>query len=185
MSILVDHEIRSYCIEYDFHPEPMISPYLEDQLQPSSYDVKLGSVFQVVHRDHLKPVDLSDPSTFADLYHRQEIPEGQFFSLSPKGFVLGCTYEVVSIPPEIVSRVQGKSSLGRIGLIVETAGYIDPGFVGSLTLEIYNLLPVPIRLWPGMTIAQLSFEYTSSKPEKTYNGKYQGDIEATGSRYAG
>jgi dCTP deaminase len=182
MSILVDHEIRHYCrTEID----KMISPFNEEQLQPSSYDVKLGNVFLYVSRSGLSVVDLSDPSTFSDLYERFDIPDGVPFLLPPKGCMLGCTKEIVNIPSDIVSRIQGKSSIGRTFQIIETAGYIDPGFNGSVTMEIHNLLNRSVRYWPGMTIAQLSFEFTSAKPENTYNGRYQGDLETVGSRYTG
>lgn len=180
MSVLVDHEIRHYCEVFD-----MISPYDDGLLQPASYDVRLGSIFQKVDRTRLLPVRLSKPETFSDLYERHDVgKEGAFF-LPPGGFALACTEEIVKIPPDIVSRIQGKSSLGRLGLVIETAGYIDPGFRGSVTMEIYNLLPVGMYLNVGSTIAQLSFEYTSARPEKTYQGRYQGDVEATGSRYTG
>lgn len=166
----------------------MIQPFDEDQLQPASYDVLLGNTFQEVNRTRLKPVDLRDPSTFEDLYKRVELTDGECYWLSSKGFVLACTRERVCIPPNVVGRIEGRSSLARLGLVMESAGYLDPGFHGRITLEIYNQLPVPVILWPGLSIAQISFETTSGRPDRLYgdpslNSHYQDDEEATVSRY--
>jgi dCTP deaminase len=162
----------------------MITPFSEDQLQPASYDVRLMNIFMGVSKHHLKTVNPLDPSTYETLYNRVELPENEPYILPPGGCVLGCTQEIVTIPGDIVCRIEGRSSIGRLFLIVHaTAGFVDPGFHGRLTLEIYNLLPVPFQLWPGMSIAQLSFMYTCDTPDRTYDGRYQGDYEPTKSRY--
>lgn len=192
MSVIVDRVIRSLCNDdrvlfYD-DGAPLIEPFDEAQLQPASYDVLLGNVFLSVDKARLRPVDLGDQSTFADLYERVELRSGGCFSLSSKGFVLACTSERVSIPRDIVGRIEGKSSLARLGLVIEAAGYLDPGYQGSVTMELYNQLPVPIILRPGLPIAQLSFETTSSVPERIYGDErlgshYQNSDETVGSRY--
>jgi dCTP deaminase len=111
--------------------------------------------------------------------------------IHPGEFVLGRTEEVVEMPDDIVSRIEGKSSLGRLGLIVHaTAGFVDPGFKGSLTLEITNLTRVPIILWPGKPIAQLSFMALDAPAERPYGhpelgSHYHGQVDATESRYEG
>lgn len=186
MSTLVDKEIRRLCKGPD--DVSMIRPFSPDQLQPASYDVCLGVSFKIVDKARLRPVDLGDPSTFQDLYTDVQLGEGETISISPKGFVLACTRERVAIPPCVVGRIEGKSSLARLGLVMESAGYLDCGFRGRITLEIYNQLPVPVVLRPGLPIAQLSFETTTGRPDRLYgdsslNSHYQNDDEATGSRY--
>jgi dCTP deaminase len=166
----------------------MIEPFDESQLQPASYDVLLGSIFLVVDRARLRPVDLGDTSTFQNLYERVELHPGGCFQLSSKGFVLACTKEIVTIPSDVVGRIEGRSSLARLGLVIEAAGYLDPGYQGSVTMELYNQLPVPIILRPGLSIAQLSFETATSKPDKIYGDEclgshYQNSLEVVGSRY--
>lgn len=186
MSVLCDKDIRRLCEGRD--DVSMIRPFTVDQLQPASYDVCLGISFKKVDRTRLKPVDLANPSTFKDLYIPVDLKEGESMTISPKGFVLACTRERVAIPPTIVGRIEGKSSLARLGLVMESAGYLDCGFRGRITLEIYNQLPVPVIIHPGLSIAQLSFETTTGRPDRLYGdpslgSHYQDDDEATGSRY--
>ena len=119
------------------------------------------------------------------------IEEDQSFVIQPGEFVLGTTMESVEMPDDLVARIEGKSSLGRLGLIVHaTAGFVDPGFKGNLTLEITNLTRVPIVLWPGKPIAQLSFMALDQAAERPYGhpdlgSHYQSQAEATESRYEG
>jgi len=186
VSVLVDKEIRRLCKGPD--DVTMIRPFDERRLQPASYDVCLGTSFKRVDKTRLRPVDLAEPHTFKDLYTDVQITDDESLTISPKGFVLACTMERVFIPPCVVGRIDGKSSLARLGLVIENAGYLDCGFRGRITLEIYNQLPVPIILHPGLSIAQLSFETTTGRPDRLYgnpelNSHYQDDDEATGSRY--
>ncbi len=180
MSVLSDWEIRDRCVEHD-----LVTPFLPELVQPASIDVRLGTTFQVVTGASLRPIDLGFPESFEDLYERVTVGIGEPISISPKGFVLGCTMERVKIPGDIVGRIEGRSSLARLGLIMESAGYLDPGFEGNVTLEIYNQMPVPVILRPGLSIAQISFDTMSRVPERLYSGKYQNDEGAVGSRYAG
>ena len=126
-------------------------------VQPASVDLKLGTSFRVFHNHRLPAIDLAEPPHRGDRA-RADRRRRQSFVIHPGEFVLGTTVEWVELPDDIVARIEGKSSLGRLGLIVHaTAGFVDPGFSGTLTLEITNLTRVPIVLWPGKPIAQLSF----------------------------
>lgn len=193
MSVLVDRAIRALCgdatvILGEEEGTPMISPFDEKQLQPASYDVLLGDVFLSIDESRLTPVDLGDPSTFEDLYVRHDCTEQGYYKLPAKGFVLAHTEEFVCIPPDVVGILHGKSSVARVGQVIESAGFVDPAFRGRLTMEIFNQLHVPIILRVGLPIAQLSFESTSGRPDHLYGdvelgSHYQGDEEVAGSRY--
>jgi dCTP deaminase len=155
-----------------------VEPYDATMIQPSSIDIRLDRFFRVFenHRyPHIDPaVDQSDLT-------RQVEPEGdEPFILHPGEFVLGSTYEVCSLPDDIAARVEGKSSLGRLGLLTHaTAGFVDPGFSGHVTLELANVATLPIKLYPGMKIGQLCFFRLTSPAEHPYgSAKY-------GSRYQG
>jgi dCTP deaminase len=164
-----------------------IEPWDAGMVQPASVDVRLGSTFRVFHNHRASAIDLRDPPT--NLTEQVEVEEGQPFIIHPGEFVLGRTLEWVELPDDIVSRIEGKSSVGRLGLIVHaTAGFIDPGFNGTLTLEITNLTRIPIKLHPGLPIAQLSFMTLDRAAERPYGhpdlgSHYQGQVEATASRY--
>jgi dCTP deaminase len=188
MSIMVDRDIRSRC-RRDLHGHlPMIDPFVDERLQPTSYDVLLGNTFQVIDKTHMHRVDMSDPQTFKDLYHRLEVPDDGFYAVPSKGAVLACTKERVCIPPDVVGVIVGKSGVARLFLQVEQAGFLDPNFQGVVTMELYNQLPVPIILRPGQPIAQLVFHELEQFPDRVYGddglkSHYQGDMEATGSRF--
>src|SRR3954452_20631805 len=133
-----------------------IEPWDPAMVQPASVDLRLGRTFRVFHNFRVPAIDLAAPP--GNLTERVEIGDDESFVIHPGEFVLGRTEEVVEMPDDIVSRIEGKSSLGRLGLIVHpTAGFVDPGFGGALPLEITNLTRVPIILGPGKPIAQLSF----------------------------
>jgi dCTP deaminase len=166
-----------------------VEPWDPDMVQPASIDLNLGPSFRVFHNFRVPAIDLADPPT--NLTEHVELGEGESFVIHPGEFVLGRTAEYVEIPDDIVARIEGKSSLGRLGLIVHaTAGFVDPGFNGTLTLEITNLTRVPIILWPGKPIAQLSFMTLDAPAERPYGhpdlgSHYHGQVEATESRYEG
>jgi dCTP deaminase len=174
-------EIEAGRIEFD--------PYDPDMVQPSSVDVRVDRRFRVFHNARHPFIDVRAPMD--DLTELVEPPEGEPFILHPGEFVLGQTLERVRLPDDLVARLEGKSSLGRLGLIVHaTAGFVDPGFSGTLTLEITNLTRVPIILWPGKPIAQLSFMALDQAAERPYGhpdlgSHYHGQLEATESRYEG
>jgi dCTP deaminase len=166
-----------------------IAPWDPSMVQPASVDLNLGPSFRVFHNFRVPAIDLADPPT--NLTEHVELADGESFVIHPGEFVLGRTAEFVEIPDDIVARIEGKSSLGRLGLIVHaTAGFVDPGFKGTLTLEITNLTRVPIILWPGKPIAQLSFMTLDAPAERPYGhpdlgSHYHGQVEATESRYEG
>jgi dCTP deaminase len=166
-----------------------IEPWDPGMVQPASVDLRLGRSFRVFHNHKLPAIDLAEPPQ--GVTELVEIGPQQSFVIHPGEFVLGTTEEWVELPDHIVARIEGKSSLGRLGLIVHaTAGFVDPGFKGTLTLEITNLTRVPIVLWPGKPIAQLSFMALDRAAERPYGhpelgSHYHGQTDATESRYEG
>lgn len=164
-----------------------IDPFDDAMVQPASVDLKLGPSFRVFHNFRVESIDIADMPT--GLTELVEITDDEPFIVHPGEFVLGRTAEYIEMPDDLVSRVEGKSSLGRLGLIVHaTAGFVDPGFKGTLTLEITNLTRVPIKLWAGRPIAQLSFMTLDRPAERPYGhpelgSHYQGQVESTESRY--
>ena len=163
-----------------------LDPYEPGLVQPSSIDVRLDRLFRVfnnVKYTHIDPSLQQD-----DLTTAVETPEGEPFVLHPGEFVLGSTLEVVSLPDDLAARLEGKSSLGRLGLVTHsTAGFIDPGFSGHVTLELSNLANLPITLWPGMKIGQICVFRLSSPAQhpygsEKYGSRYQGQRGPTPSR---
>jgi dCTP deaminase len=178
MTVLNDISIKKRCERV---PVPMIEPYNPDQIQPASYDVRLGNTFRVFQRDARMAVDLDDP---IDITKEVFVPDGSFLTLHPGEFVLGATAEKVNMPDDIVARIEGKSSIGRLGLMAHvTAGYIDPGFRGKITLEMACFHPLAIMLRPGKLIAQLSFHEMSGPAAKPYRGRYQDAEGVEASKY--
>ena len=156
----------------------MLEPYDAEMVQPSSVDVRIDRYFRVFENHRYPHID---PSVEQAELTRLVEPEGdEPFILHPGEFVLGSTYEVVSLPDDVSARLEGKSSLGRLGLLTHsTAGFIDAGFSGHVTLELSNVATLPIKLWPGMKIGQLCFFRLTSPAEAPYGSGAQG------SRYQG
>lgn len=155
-----------------------VEPYDEAMIQPSSIDFRLDRYFRVFENHRYPHID---PAADQSDLTREVEPEGdEPFILHPGEFVLGSTYEVVSLPDDVAARVEGKSSLGRLGLLTHaTAGFVDPGFSGHVTLELANVATLPIKLYPGMKIGQLCFFRLSSPAAHPYGS------EKYGSRYQG
>ena len=166
-----------------------IEPWDPARIQPASVDLRLGDSFRVFNNHKVTAIDLRQPPE--NLTEEVIVPEGEAFVIHPGEFCLARTLEWVEIPDDLVARIEGKSSLGRLGLIVHaTAGFCDPGWKGTLTLELNNLTRIPIKLWPGLLIAQLSFMTLDSAAERPYGSDglgshYQGQRAATASRYQG
>jgi dCTP deaminase len=166
-----------------------IDPWNEAMVQPASVDLRLGDSFRVFHNYRVTSIDLREPPQ--NLTEEVKVAPGDPFVIHPGEFALGRTLEWVELPDDIVSRIEGKSSLGRLGLIVHaTAGFCDPGWKGTLTLELNNLTRVPIKLYAGLPIAQLSFMTLDAAALRPYGHEqlgshYQGQVEATESRYEG
>ena len=165
----------------------VIDPLEPSYIQPSSIDLRVDRYFRVFE-NHLYPfIDPKEPQP--DLTTEVEAEEKQPFILHPGEFVLGSTFEMVRLADDIVARLEGKSSLGRLGLLIHsTAGFVDPGFEGHLTLELSNVANLPIAIYPGMKIGQISFYQLSTPADAPYGSaeagsKYQGQRGPTPSRY--
>ncbi len=164
-----------------------IDPYDAHDLQPSSVDLHLDRSFRVFRNNRYAFIDVRAPQP--DLTELLTIADDEPFVLHPGEFVLGQTLEWVQLPNDLVARLEGKSSLGRLGLLIHsTAGYVDPGWKGNLTLELSNVANLPIALYFGMKIGQISFFKMSSEVERPYGSpslgsKYQGQSEPTASAF--
>jgi dCTP deaminase len=163
-----------------------LEPYDADMIQPSSIDFRLDRFFRVFENHRYVHIDPAEDQS--DLTRIVEPVGDEPFILHPGEFVLGSTYEVVTLPDDLAARVEGKSSLGRLGLLTHaTAGFIDPGFSGHVTLELANVATLPIKLYPGMKIGQLCFFRLTSASEHPYGSakygsRYQGQRGPTPSR---
>jgi dCTP deaminase len=180
--LLSDRDIRA---ELDAG-RVVLDPLDEAMVQPSSVDVRLDRFFRLFDNHKYAVIDPAQDQP--DLTRLVEVEADQPFVLHPGEFVLGSTYEGVTLPHDLAARLEGKSSLGRLGLLTHsTAGFIDPGFSGHVTLELSNVATLPIMLWPGMKIGQLCFFRLSSPAEhpygsERYGSRYQGQRGPTASR---
>lgn len=181
--VLSDRDIRRQIAQGRI----VIEPHDDDAIQPASVDLRLGSPLLIEDTARLA---LIDPRQQSDMQWREvELDESVPYALKPGEFALGITSENIEIPDDIVGRLDGKSSLGRLGLVVHsTAGFVDPGWKGRLTLELSNLSSIPINLYLGMKSSQISFVWLSSPAERPYgseglNSKYQGQMGPVPSRF--
>jgi dCTP deaminase len=164
-----------------------IDPYAEELLQPSSLDVRVDRLFRVFRNSRYPFIDVKQE--MEELTELVEVDPEEAFILHPGEFVLGSTLERITLPDDLVARLEGKSSLGRLGLLIHsTAGFIDPGWDGHVTLELSNVANLPITIYYGMKIGQLSFVQLSEPAEHPYGtgslgSKYQGQAGPTPSRY--
>ena len=164
-----------------------IAPLAADSVQPSSVDLRLHNIFRVFRSHTLSHIDVKQ--NLESLTQVVTIPEKSAFILHPGEFVLGCTLERVALPDDLVARLEGKSSLGRLGLLIHsTAGFVDAGWKGQLTLELSNVATLPITLYPGMKIGQISFIQMTTPAIKPYGSgdigsKYQDQRGPVPSRY--
>ena len=180
--ILSDRDIRAEIADGRI----VLDPYDPGMVQPSSVDVRIDRYFRLFDNHKYAHIDpsLDQP----DLTRLVEVAPDEPFILHPGEFVLGSTYESVTLPDDVAARLEGKSSLGRLGLLTHsTAGFIDPGFSGHVTLELSNMATLPIKLWPGSKIGQLCFFKLSSPAEYAYGSgaygnRYQGQRGPTASR---
>jgi dCTP deaminase len=183
VSVLADRDIRA---ELD-GGRVVIRPYDPSDLQPSSVDLHLDRSFRVFRNNRYPYIDVREPQP--DLTELLTVADDEPFILHPGEFVLGQTLEWVELPDDLVARLEGKSSLGRLGLLIHsTAGYVDPGWKGNLTLELSNVANLPIALYHAMRIGQISFFRLSSSVERPYGSaelrsRYQGQSEPTASAF--
>ena len=165
----------------------VVDPLEEGAIQPSSIDLRIDNRFRVFHNARHPFIDVKQPMD--DLTELVEVKSDDVFILHPGEFVLAATYEFVGIPPDLAARLEGKSSLGRLGLLTHsTAGFLDPGFQGHVTLELSNVANLPITLYPGMRIGQIAVFELTTPAERPYGAgasgsKYQGQRGPTPSRY--
>ncbi|AGF73574.1 dCTP deaminase [Corynebacterium halotolerans] len=181
--LLSDRDIRAAIDSGDLGVEP----YDPELVQPSSVDVRIDKFFRVFNNSKYTHID--PKQAMEDLTTLVEVPDGESFVLHPGEFVLASTLEKFSLPTHLAGRLEGKSSLGRLGLLTHsTAGFIDPGFSGHITLELSNVANLPITLWPGMKVGQMAIFRMSSPAEFPYGtgklgSKYQDQRGPTPSRY--
>ena len=185
MAILSDKTIKEYLEEGKIVIDPLKD---EQQIQPSSVDMRLGDefkVFKVLRKPYIDPKDDVD---IAEYMESSTVPEGEAFIIHPNEFALATTQEYVKVPDDLVARVEGRSSMGRLGVTMHvTAGYVDPGFEGRITLEISNIGAMPVALYPGQRVCQLVFETMTTPAELPYghpkrNSKYMKQLKPESSR---
>jgi dCTP deaminase len=175
--ILSDADLRARLARGDLKVGPLQDEAL--QIQPASIDVRLADEFLIYQSSEVACLDPRDPETLSRASKRIRVPDGNAFILHPGEFALGSTMERVSIPPDLVATVDGRSSIGRLAVVVHaTAGFIDPGFEGQITLELSNIGRIPVKLYPGMRVAQLVFHELRSPAQNPYGhergSSYQG-----------
>jgi dCTP deaminase len=173
--ILSDRDIRARLAQGDLAIGPLRDAAL--QIQPASVDLRLGREFLVYRPNRVAVLDPRDPATISAAMDRLEVAGDQAFVLHPNEFALGTTVELVKMPVDLVGMVDGRSSIGRLAIVIHaTAGFIDPGFEGQITLELSNIGSIPVKLYPGMRIAQIVLHCMTSAAELPYGA-------ARGSQY--
>lgn len=188
MAILSDVDLKRLIAERDavyVNGGPAVDPEL--QVGPSSIDLRLGTSFGVLNTRKIEMVDTKNMDKYQDYIVEEEHSPEEGVIIHPGEFVLGSTLETVNVPDDMVARVEGRSSYGRLGIVVHaTAGFCDPGFEGQITLEMQNLGNAPVKLYPEDRICQVVFETMTSEAETPYgsklDAKYQGQKGATGSK---
>lgn len=155
--------------------ELVIEPLSPDSIQPASIDCRLDRHFLVVEDRNMQMIDLNSAIEYREY-------ESDSITIPPHSFLLATTMEHIELPDDLTAFVEGRSSIGRIGLFIQNAGWVDPGFKGQITLELYNANSLPIRLEAGRRICQLVFCKMDQKALNPYQGKYQGQKRTTGSR---
>ncbi|OWT33284.1 dCTP deaminase [Methanobrevibacter sp. 87.7] len=185
MAILSDKDLKEYINNGKIVIDPLKD---QEQIQPSSVDMRLGDefkVFRVIRKPYIDPKDDDDLASYMESI---TVNNDDAFIIHPGEFALATTYEYVKVPDDLVARVEGRSSMGRLGVTMHvTAGYIDPGFEGKITLEISNIGAMPVALYPGQRVCQLVFETMTNPAEKPYghpdrNSKYMGQKSPESSR---
>lgn len=187
--ILSDRDIKAHIQKGDIVVTSPNNDHLAN-IGPSSLDLRLGGFFKIYNHSSHAVLDPKKPETFKDVARMIEIEPGNAFVVQPGEFVLGVTLEKIKIADDLVARVEGRSSLGRLGIIIHsTAGFVDAGFEGTITLEITNINRMPVALYPGMRVCQLAFEQMTSSAEVPYQNKkgskYQGQVFPEESKIAG
>lgn len=180
--ILSDKTIRKLLDQGNLVIQPLDDDQIQSgemrvgkQIQPASVDLKLGKHFLKVDENDIPFIDLEHPARYVAIEKEEII-------LPPHSFILATTMEYIKLPNHLTAFVEGRSSIGRMGLFIQNAGWVDPGFEGEITLELYNANQLPIKLKAGRRICQLVFAQMDQEAYYPYRGKYQGQRKATGSR---
>jgi len=153
----------------------VVEPLEEQQIQPASIDLRLGGHFLKVDENSMEAIALDRELEYIEFKQEEII-------IPPHSFLLAVTRETIRLPDNITAFVEGRSSIGRIGLFIQNAGWVDPGFMGTITLELYNANRLPIRLTSGRRICQIVFAFMDGPADSPYRGKYQNQRDAVGSR---
>lgn len=169
--ILSDKSIRDYMDRGTL----VIDPLEPEQIQPASVDIRLGRHFLKLDENKFEAMSMASEMHYVEL-------ESDAIIIPSNSFLLATTMEYIRLPEDLTAFVEGRSSIGRMGLFIQNAGWVDPGFEGEITLELYNANRLPIRLVAGRRICQLVFAKMDGPAQNPYNGKYQGQRRATGSR---
>jgi len=168
--ILSDKDIKAYLASGRLVIDPISNP--DQQIQPASVDLTLSNEFRVFEHTEKAFIDPLKDGGLEEYTRLKRVDDKGPFIIHPGQFVLGSTREYVKIPYDLVGRLEGRSSLGRLGIVVHsTAGYVDPGFYGTLTLEIGNMGNMPVALYPGMRVCQITLIKMSSEPDRPYDKK--------------
>jgi dCTP deaminase len=182
--VLSDVDIRRYIAEGKIKISPELPP---EQFGSCSVDFRLGAEFSVFEYSRYPFIDLKERSSIGEMMRTVNVAPGEPFVLQPRDFVLAITEETLELAPDVLGRLEGRSSLGRIGIIVHgTAGLFDPGWIGKATLELSNLGRVPVALYPGMRICSMTFEQLSTPSSMPYrskpSNKYAGQMSPVASK---
>lgn len=169
--ILSDRNIKEYLAQKKL----VIDPLDDNQIQPASVDLRLGNHFLKLNENSFSAMTMTDEIEYISIKSDEII-------IPSNSFLLATTREYIELPNDLTAFVEGRSSIGRMGLFIQNAGWVDPGFKGEITLELYNANRLPIKLISGRRICQLVFAQMNSEAENIYNGKYQGQRKAVGSR---
>ncbi|MBD3312420.1 dCTP deaminase [archaeon] len=175
--ILCDNDIRER-----LKKDLVLEPFSEAQVSSSSVDLRLGHEFRSfkhVSKSHIDPYDVKGSDEYTELH---KIKNGEAFIIHPGEFVLATTLERVEMPKDLVASLDGRSSLGRLGIIIQTAAMVDAGFKGKLTLEVANIGKMPVKIYPEMRICRMTFYKLTDQCDKAYNGKYLHQKAAEGSK---
>ncbi|MDE5412509.1 MAG: dCTP deaminase [Bacillaceae bacterium] len=155
--------------------ELSIEPLVDGQVQPASVDIRLGTHFLKIDENAIESISLDKEAKYIEF-------ESDEVVIPPNSFLLATTKEYIKLPNHVTAFVEGRSSIGRMGLFIQNAGWVDPGFEGEITLELYNANRLPIKLKSGRRICQLVFALMDQEAKTPYQGKYQGQRQAVGSR---
>ncbi|MFA5406086.1 MAG: dCTP deaminase [Candidatus Nanoarchaeia archaeon] len=176
--ILCDKDIKARLKDGNI----LLEPFNDEQVSSSSIDLRLGDQFRVFKhtgRTHIDPYDRECSDDYTELH---KITDKKPFTIHPGEFVLASTHERIEMPSDLVGSIDGRSSLGRLGIIIQTAAMVDAGFKGHITLELANIGKMPVNIYPGMRICRMTFQQLTNECEMPYNGKYLDQQPAEGSK---